>query len=409
MTPRPRNRRAQIIAAAGPLFHRMGYQQVGMVQIASAVGLTSSALYRHFPGKQQLLTAVIAEYFTRLRQAVTDLETDRRPTLESTVRRLAATALDRREAPLLWARESGRVDEQGRDELRLLVRAVADTVSSSLLRTTGGLTPSGADILAWRAVAVLTSPSYHHYELPRPQFERTLADMTMAVLTLVPPTISEDDIAAACRPARPALGRLSRREALLFEALRLFSERGYHGVTVEDIGAAVGISGPSVYTHFAGKSELLRSLLTRGEEYLQLSLSQVLARSSEPAQALASLLHDYAAFAWDHGQLMTVLVSEAHNLPAGDYQQTSQNQREYLAEWYHLLRLAVPELDETQARIRIHAALTVVNHLARSKRAKLIPQLRWHVVRSALATLGLPGAQARPWISEVGAIRSSPR
>jgi len=419
VTPRPRNRRSQIVAAAGPLFHKLGYQQVSMAQIAADVGITAAALYRHFPGKQQVLSAVIAEYFTRLQNADTDPvdRADAGPDgglgLATTIRRLAAVALERREAPLLWAREYGRVAVPDRVDLRTQLTKVVLSMAGGVLDSRAGLSAAGAEILAWRAVAVLTSPSYHRTELPRPRFENTLTDMTMAVLALTPPTIAADDVAAVGRPVPATIDRLSRREALLSAALRLFAERGYHGVTVDDIGAAVGIAGPSVYNHFPGKSEFLRTLLNRGGEGLQLSMSRVLAHATDPATALADLLHTYASFAWDHSHLVTVLVSEAHNLPEDDYRQTRQGQREYLAEWYHLLRLAVPGMDDAEARVRVHASITVINHLARSKRAKLIPPLRTHVVSSALATLGLPGlpglAQATPWISEVGAMRSSPR
>ena len=45
----------------------------------------------------------------------------------------------------------------------------------------------------------------------------------------------------------------TRREEILDAAARLFAERGYHGVSIDDIGAAVGMSGPGFYRHFAGK------------------------------------------------------------------------------------------------------------------------------------------------------------
>ena len=38
-----------------------------------------------------------------------------------------------------------------------------------------------------------------------------------------------------------------RQEQLLREAARMFAEYGYHGVSIDDLGAAVGISGPAVY------------------------------------------------------------------------------------------------------------------------------------------------------------------
>ncbi len=36
------------------------------------------------------------------------------------------------------------------------------------------------------------------------------------------------------------------REALLREAAKSFAERGFRGTSVEDIGAACGVSGPAV-------------------------------------------------------------------------------------------------------------------------------------------------------------------
>src|ERR1044072_5435504 len=53
----------------------------------------------------------------------------------------------------------------------------------------------------------------------------------------------------------------TRRSAALKEAARLFAERGFHGVGVDEIGAAVGISGPGLYRHFAGKDAMLAELL----------------------------------------------------------------------------------------------------------------------------------------------------
>ena len=53
-----------------------------------------------------------------------------------------------------------------------------------------------------------------------------------------------------------------RRTQILSEAAILFAERGFHGVSVHDIGAACGISGPAIYRHFAGKDDLLAQSLT---------------------------------------------------------------------------------------------------------------------------------------------------
>src|SRR5207249_4269750 len=71
--------------------------------------------------------------------------------------------------------------------------------------------------------------------------------------------------------------RASRREVVLAAATELFAQRGYASVRMEDVGAAAGIAGPSVYEHFAGKADLLMATLTRGAEWLQLGMSRALA------------------------------------------------------------------------------------------------------------------------------------
>jgi AcrR family transcriptional regulator len=57
--------------------------------------------------------------------------------------------------------------------------------------------------------------------------------------------------------SRNSTGPQTRREQLVTAAARLFAERGFHGVTIEELGAAVGISGPGFYKHFASKDAVL--------------------------------------------------------------------------------------------------------------------------------------------------------
>ncbi|MER5478990.1 TetR/AcrR family transcriptional regulator [Streptomyces sp. NPDC002734] len=66
----PRTRRAEILAAAIPLFARDGFAAVTNGQIAEAVGLTPSALYRHYPGKVDILAAACLQAAGLLSQAV---------------------------------------------------------------------------------------------------------------------------------------------------------------------------------------------------------------------------------------------------------------------------------------------------------------------------------------------------
>ncbi|GID46900.1 TetR family transcriptional regulator [Actinoplanes capillaceus] len=69
-SPVPRTRRAQILAAAVPLFARDGFATVTNAQIAQAVGLAPSAIYRHYPGKVDILVAACLQAAGLLAQAV---------------------------------------------------------------------------------------------------------------------------------------------------------------------------------------------------------------------------------------------------------------------------------------------------------------------------------------------------
>ncbi|MEV0579164.1 TetR/AcrR family transcriptional regulator [Streptomyces sp. NPDC050392] len=68
--PVPRTRRSEILAAAIPLFARDGFAGVTNGQIAQAVGLTTSALYRHYPGKIDILSAACLQAAGLLAQGV---------------------------------------------------------------------------------------------------------------------------------------------------------------------------------------------------------------------------------------------------------------------------------------------------------------------------------------------------
>ena len=61
---------------------------------------------------------------------------------------------------------------------------------------------------------------------------------------------------------------MARRDEILSTAAELFAARGFHGVSVADIGAACGISGPALYKHFASKDAVLAEMLVSISERL---------------------------------------------------------------------------------------------------------------------------------------------
>src|SRR3981189_1061418 len=69
-------------------------------------------------------------------------------------------------------------------------------------------------------------------------------------------------------PAGQQPRRRSRRDEILEIAVGLFATRGYHGVSMDDIGAAAGVTGPALYHPFAGKEAMLAAALIPVSEQL---------------------------------------------------------------------------------------------------------------------------------------------
>jgi AcrR family transcriptional regulator len=357
---RPRDRRRQILAAAAALFWSEGYHRVGMADVATAVGIAPSALYRHVRGKQELLLAILDEHLTRIEGLASGPDV---------VTGLAALTLERREFGLLWEREAGHLPAAESRAIRHRLRGVADVVASASTEPD----PPTAELRAWAALSVLDSPSHHRWALEGDRFGELLAGAAQAVL--VAPLPPADGVPAV--PARAGgLVPASRREALLAAATRLFGEQGSPAVGLGDIGAAAGIAGPSVYRHFATKTDLLLAVLYRGNEALWLGLHHALARAVDADDALARLAADYTTFVAENPEIVSVLVSQTIHLPGPERDELRRSQRAYLAEWVALLITARPALPAPEARVLVHAALALINSLSRVHHLAVRPGAR---------------------------------
>jgi AcrR family transcriptional regulator len=83
-------------------------------------------------------------------------------------------------------------------------------------------------------------------------------------------------------------------------ALSLFAERGYRATTMADIGAAVGIRGPSLYRHVRSKQDLLVEIMT--DTMTELLALQTAARAAGggPAQQLRRMVEAHVRFHAGH-------------------------------------------------------------------------------------------------------------
>ena len=160
---------------------------------------------------------------------------------------------------------------------------------------------------------------------------------------------------------RPNRSRLSRRDELLSVAADLFAERGFAKVTVDDIGNAVGVSGPALYHHFDGKESLLGEMLVRISEVLLAQASTIVDNVSL-RDALDPIIAMHVDFAVDHRSLITVHFRDLVNARKSDQRRVKDLQSAYVDIWVDIVDAQhSTELDVKDERAAVHAVLGLIN------------------------------------------------
>jgi AcrR family transcriptional regulator len=152
-----------------------------------------------------------------------------------------------------------------------------------------------------------------------------------------------------------------RRLQLLTAAERLFAERGFLAVRLEDIGAAAGVSGPAIYRHFPNKESLLVELLVGISTRLLDGARGVRSDQTNAAAALNGLIDFHLDFALGESDLIRIQDRDLACLPAAAKRQVRRAQRQYVEVWVGVLRELEPGLAETDARLMAHAAFGLLN------------------------------------------------
>ena len=184
------------------------------------------------------------------------------------------------------------------------------------------------------------------------------------------------------------LGGVSRRDQILDTAAGLFAQRGYHGVSVAELGAACGISGPALYKHFPSKQAMLAEMLVSVSEELLREGRRRVSETPDPRAALAALVDWHVDFALRHRPLIVVQDRDWESLPDDAREQVRALQREYVDLWAGRLREVHEGLRLDSARAMAHAAFGLINSTPHSA---LLPDARMRelLTRMAGSALGI--------------------
>ena len=102
-----------------------------------------------------------------------------------------------------------------------------------------------------------------------------------------------------------------RREQLLQVARKVFAQRGYHTVTMDDVATEAGITKPILYDHFPSKRDLYRGLLEADLATLQRKIEAALESSPGNRERIRASFQAYFDFVDEEGEGFRLLMKEA--------------------------------------------------------------------------------------------------
>lgn len=347
------DRRTEVVDAAAALFARRGFTSVGMDDIADALAISGPALYWHFAGKDEILAAVLTEASDHFGDALALLADqpvvtvgdvaqltfdrflaapDRSATLVREGHRSTGVAAERRLRMLRKAWHCGR-------------RAVAELP-----------TPLDDDLLSIRLRAILgpsMALSFDPPPLSRSRVHELATTATTALLGAPPRPARAAPEPPAWRPTR------SRREQILGAARELFETRGFHAVTVHDIGAALGLRGSSIYRHFASKGELVAAAWEREATRFVAGAIDALRAGTSAPDALARLAASFTQLCLENHALMRMTYFDLENRP--EFVGAWPAARRFVADaWCDVLAEERDDLTAAEVRFVVEMALGVV-------------------------------------------------
>lgn len=184
-----------------------------------------------------------------------------------------------------------------------------------------------------------------------------------------PPVQAESGTALTAHPTQRSQAKENRRQALLSAASALFAREGFSRVSIEDLGAAAGVSGPAVYRHFAGKQAVLGALLLSVSQDLLSGGQAVVSASDGGMAALEGLVAFQVDFALNQPDVIRVQDRDFSSLADEDQARVRQLQRQYVELWVDVLAAIHPSPDTAELRMRAHAAFGLINSTPHSVRA----------------------------------------
>ncbi len=133
---------------------------------------------------------------------------------------------------------------------------------------------------------------------------------------------------------------MTRDEKILAAAEKLFFERSFDGVGVDEIGKVAGTTGSAIYRHFPSKDAILAALFDKTLDAILVRLGEP---DEDPTAELSKLVRAFVGLAKSHERLVSIWLREQRSLAERYRREHDRRQHRINERWIDCLKRCYPD------------------------------------------------------------------
>ena len=119
------------------------------------------------------------------------------------------------------------------------------------------------------------------------------------------------------------------QDEIVAAAAKLFAERGYRAITIDDIGSSLDYTKSVVYYYFNSKNEILWQIFQRIYDSYFESIQEISARNLPPAEAIALMIRRHALNVMEKREWTAIYFREESELTEQQRREIAKKKRQY--------------------------------------------------------------------------------
>jgi AcrR family transcriptional regulator len=171
-----------------------------------------------------------------------------------------------------------------------------------------------------------------------------------------------------------------RAAKVLAAARRLFYERGYHAVTVDEIGEAAGATGAALYRYFRNKEELLSALFDEAQDQMLVAIPEP---TDDAIEDVKTLVDRNMRIILEQREFASIWAHEQRALSGEHMRRINRRSRQFIDQWVEVLRRALPDRTDADLFAAASAAIGTTTSLV-SRPGRVVSEHEQAIVRQMI-------------------------